>query len=267
MESEGGVLAFGVTTSLLDPSDPLMAFDADLGPDGCYGALPADTRAYLDSQETEKDQLLAQARARVVELLNPLQRGRVEGNKLELLEVSIPFEQVADDLESSWDDVIKTAKDLGTQDELSDAVKAMTSESFSLSPANSSAPPDYQDAKRRFAVLAIALNSELSDRDGALYEKIPVGPRIANKVIACRQETQARLRVAANLDVGAAALWRGEPGDFDRFDGGGTALWTSAHRGVWPKCVRSPTAKLYDHRHFRPLRLRRDRLDGRHRGG
>lgn len=54
----------------------------------------------------------------------------------------------------------------------------------------------------------------------------------------CQKAIKQNLRFAPAIDVGAAVIWKGDPGKLSNFDDAGGALWLSTRKAVWPSCAR-----------------------------
>lgn len=238
-DSEGGIIAIGGATSLLDYSDPLMAFNEDLGEGGCYGTLPSVFKQQVqDAQEAQGTKLNFDVEALdLTQIINDLLDGDLNDGTLKLSDNhEIELGTIALKLEVIWLKINNAAASLETTEKFGDAFKAIVETDFDIV-EGIDGQPDYDATKTLLLERARLLFNEVEADDGALTQPIEIGETAAKLVLSCREQTNARLRVAANLDVGGALLWRGAPGEFSDFSAAGSALWVSGRRGIWPPCV------------------------------
>lgn len=191
-KAKGSRLAFGLSASLLDSSDPLMA--------GGRGSRSAWQRC-LAEQQPKIDALFAYrspTRDSIERLVPVLAQAR--GLSVEAGQGARP----------SQEQVGLFEKALGI------------SVSFD--------GLDNVQAVRKLVEVSIALEKQiglLEDEDAKYAAGQALGLGLDTSLKTCATRASNAAMFAPALSVGAGRLLRGEPGKLDDFDGGGTVLWSS----------------------------------------
>lgn len=185
----------GLSTSLLDGNDPLMA------------KLPNQDKSAWQSCLDERADLV-QIELNKLSAADGGERGRLETEALSVLQQRIASEKAFDDLAAR----VKDSPD-------DSGVLAL----FKLETEHLAA------LKKRAAEIGTQLKT-VSDEANKAKQTSFAKSEAAKVLPACAKEANTVARYGESLAIGAGALWNGDFGGVDHFESGGQVVWASYRR-------------------------------------
>lgn len=227
------LFAVGASTSFFDSSDPLWALADETqipGRDGrktvCIDVFQRQAASFIGQSVFSED--IRAIRSALVEIQNPLREiasAAYEGEAKTALDSAI--RRVAEQRSA-----IETIRNgLSNSDKFPDLTKPAEFKQSMGTVAEQNRVVD--DAKS----LLDEANGLESDLD-ALVEFPKIPKVVLDAQEKCRDTVQHSLKMAKALDLGAAALWRGNASGFSDLESDGAAVWFSGKKGLWSRCKR-----------------------------
>lgn len=229
------MMAIGATTSLLDSSDPRYAIGSPSGEarTACISQMNPIVSEYLNKSVYDQ---------RATNIVR-----EVNGISLRLVALNDrptngqPPADISKEVEDLVAQTIRARKSMETFRKVRAAEKE--TEPGIVVPAELKAAPTTFDSGNIQGSLK-GLFAELEEMQeitaSSAYVMTDAPPK--DLVLAmknCQAAIAHSLEMGAGLDVGAAMIWRGDPGGLGDFEDGAQALWLSARMGLWDSCAKA----------------------------
>lgn len=228
------MMAIGATTSLLDSSDPRYAIGSPTGEarTACISQMNPIVSEYLNKSVYD------QRTTNIVREVNSISLRLVALN--DRLTSDQPPADISKEVEDLVSRTARVRKSMETFKKVRTAEKE--TEPGIVVPAELNAAPATFDSGNIESSLK-GLFAELDEMQeitaSSAYVMTDAPPKdLVLAMKKCQAAIAHSLEMGAGLDVGAAMIWRGDPGGLGDFDDGAQALWLSARKGVWKSCVR-----------------------------
>lgn len=228
------MMAVGATTSLLDSSDPRYAVGRPTGDarSACISEMNPIVSEYLNQPvyDPRTNNIVKKVYSISFQVLG--------------LSKELASDQPPSDISQKIERLISETATLRQSMEAYRKVRTSEKEiePSIVVPAEFKTPPAIFESSNLGGSLE-SLSAELEEMQDitnsdayAKSEALPSELVLAMK--NCQSAIAHSLEMGAGLDVGAAMIWRGDPGGLGDFDKGAQALWLSARKGIWDSCAR-----------------------------